>query len=418
MKIISPADDPTLDNGYYLYNGNIHTDRHSIADEILSDPIKLKEYNKTNALRSDEVVKFIFHDEHFSKFDWTKEPPESLQKLYRQRAIQLRDKYKYLIVGYSGGSDSHQILQTFLDNNIFIDEVFTSNWEKLLDGIDRNELASDEHLKFFLEYELNVVPMLKLIKEKSPLTKITVADTSDFLYNDAKSGKFEVLGMLRTNGGSFRGLLVPIPQTMKLFSGYYVNKMSQDSIALISGIDKPLIGIYDKSIFLHFSDVGYTYDKLINNKIIDKTCKIEYFFWTPDFPFIPMKQAHVVKRALETDKIFYSQYINIRDNANRHDLTKKFGHNHWHDFDQILMHKIYPDLKGLNYVVGKPKKISPELKLLSKYHGMENVIAGAYAEAYSYRMKKFAKLKMDMLKYAILSKKYYIGEFQPEFNIR
>lgn len=409
MKIISPTDEPILDNGYYLYNGNIHTDRHSIADEILN------EYKKTNIFNDKSNVKFIFHDNHFSKYDWTKEPSESLQELYKQRAIQLRDKYKYLIVGYSGGSDSHQILQTFLDNDIFIDEVFTSTWEKLLDGIDRSELLVDEHLKFFLEYELNVVPMLKLIKEKSPLTKITVSDSSDFLFNDVKTRNFEILGMLKTNGGSFRGLLVPIPQTMKLFAGYNLNKMSQDSIAFVSGVDKPVLSIDGKSFFASFSDVGYTYDKLMNNKIIDKVCKFEYFFWTPDFPLIPIKQAHVAKKALETDKKFYAVYLNIKNNAIKHELERKFGHNHWHDFDQFLMHKIYPDLRGLNYVVGKPKKISPELKLLSKYHGMENIITGAYTEAYSYRIKKFGNFGNEMLKGSIKTKKYYIGEFEPSW---
>jgi hypothetical protein len=410
MKIISPSDEPTLDNGYYLYNGNIHTDRHSIAEEMLN------QQKTVNSFHTKSNVKFVFHDELFSKFDWAKEPTESLQELYKQRAIQLRDKYKYLIVGYSGGSDSHQILQTFLDNDIFVDEVFTSTWQKLLSGIDRAELSADEHLKFFLEYELNVVPMLKLIKEKSPLTKITVADTSDFLYNDVKTRNFEVMGMLKTNGGSFRGLLVPIPQTIKLFAGYTVNKLSQDGIAFISGVDKPVIQKHGKSIFACFSDVGYTYDKLMNNKVIDKVCKFEYFYWTPDFPLIPIKQAHVVKKALETDKTFFAVYLDITNNAIKHDQNRKFGHNHWHDFDQYLIHKIYPDLKGLSYVVGKPKKISPELKLLSKYHGMESIIEGAYVEAYSYRMKKFGNFENDMLKGTIKTKNYYIGEFEPKWN--
>ena len=79
------------------------------------------------------------------------------------------------------------------------------------------------------------------------------------------------------------------------------------------------------------------------------------------------------------------------------------------------MHKIYPDLRGLNYVVGKPKKISPELKLLSKYHGMENIITGAYTEAYSYRIKKFGNFGNEMLKGSIKTKKYYIGEFEPSW---
>ena len=60
----------------------------------------------------------------------------------------------------------------------------------------------------------------------------------------------------------------------------------------------------------------------MNNKIIDKVCKFEYFFWTPDFPLIPIKQAHVTKKALETDKLFYAIFLNIKNNAYKHDLEK------------------------------------------------------------------------------------------------
>ena len=131
MKIFSYNPDPFLYNGYYLYDGNIHTDRHTIADEIVSDKIKYNEYMK------EDKVSFYFHDDYFSQFDWTKEPQQSLKELYKQRAIQLRDKYDYLILSYSGGSDSHQALETFLNNNIFIDEIFISTWEPNIAGFPR-----------------------------------------------------------------------------------------------------------------------------------------------------------------------------------------------------------------------------------------------------------------------------------------
>ena len=45
-------------------------------------------------------------------------------ELYKQRALQLRDKYDYLILAYSGGADSDNILKVFQQNNIYLDEVW------------------------------------------------------------------------------------------------------------------------------------------------------------------------------------------------------------------------------------------------------------------------------------------------------
>ena len=47
-----------------------------------------------------------------------------LMELYKQRALQLRDRYDYLILGYSGGADSDNILKVFQQNKIHLDEVW------------------------------------------------------------------------------------------------------------------------------------------------------------------------------------------------------------------------------------------------------------------------------------------------------
>ena len=67
--------------------------------------------------------RFCVYDEEFQKYDWTKEPTQSWESLLTQRAQQLRAKYDVLILGFSGGTDSITIYNTFVKNNIFIDEI-------------------------------------------------------------------------------------------------------------------------------------------------------------------------------------------------------------------------------------------------------------------------------------------------------
>ena len=74
------------------------------------------QYARDNNLTIDDI-QYIFNDDKFSKFDWAIEPTESIESLYIKRATEIRKKYDYLILFYSGGIDSHVILETFLNNN-------------------------------------------------------------------------------------------------------------------------------------------------------------------------------------------------------------------------------------------------------------------------------------------------------------
>ena len=64
-----------------------------------------------------------FNEAVYRSRDWTVEPSVDLSELYRRRAQQLRDKYDYLVLWYSSGADSDNVLRSFLDNDILIDEV-------------------------------------------------------------------------------------------------------------------------------------------------------------------------------------------------------------------------------------------------------------------------------------------------------
>jgi hypothetical protein len=86
--------------------------------------------NKVNAIIAaqhrnlgPEGITFHYNDEYWDQIKWHIEPTETLKELYIQRAKQLRKKYKTLILRFSGGADSYNILRTFVDNNIKLDVV-------------------------------------------------------------------------------------------------------------------------------------------------------------------------------------------------------------------------------------------------------------------------------------------------------
>jgi hypothetical protein len=64
------------------------------------------------------VVWYLWYHDTFKNFNKDLLGKIPLKTLYKERAQQLRDNYDELILYYSGGSDSHNILHTFLQNNI------------------------------------------------------------------------------------------------------------------------------------------------------------------------------------------------------------------------------------------------------------------------------------------------------------
>ena len=89
----------------------------------------LKFGNKVEALiyasQNDTKVKFVYHDNVWKNFDRSVLGKVSLNQLYKERAQQLRDSYDYLILYYSGGADSHNVLMSFINNNILFMLIFT-----------------------------------------------------------------------------------------------------------------------------------------------------------------------------------------------------------------------------------------------------------------------------------------------------
>lgn len=87
-------------------------------EKFFSKPMALTKATETN-----QFPEWNFNNETFGAQDWLTDPTISIKELYRIRAQQLRDRYDYIRLEFSGGGDSTTALYSFVNNGIHIDEV-------------------------------------------------------------------------------------------------------------------------------------------------------------------------------------------------------------------------------------------------------------------------------------------------------
>lgn len=242
-------------------------------------------YNKFEAAyrasQQKQSLYWNFHDQAYGKLDWTQRPSGSLDELYRLRAQQLRDKYDYLIVNFSGGMDSWTVLDSFLRNNIKIDEIYT-RWALA----ERNYKAANntvtDSINFTSEFEYAVLPVLEKIKIQYPDINIVIDDFSDAIQAPLSENDYFASNAYQSMLSFFR---------FNRKSVFEMKLNDSVKIGVVHGYDKIKCGIDGRDFFAYFTDsLGGKWDESRN---------IEFFYWTPDFPMIPIMQAHLILEFLE-----------------------------------------------------------------------------------------------------------------------
>jgi hypothetical protein len=93
-------------------------------------------YNKYLALynssKNNKSIQFFCNNQEYDQLDWGKEPEQSFEELMTAHAFYLRNKYERLILGWSGGTDSHTIYNIFKKNKIRIDEIIVKTSNRLM----------------------------------------------------------------------------------------------------------------------------------------------------------------------------------------------------------------------------------------------------------------------------------------------
>jgi len=290
-----------------------------------------KFYNKTLALieskRSGYQLKWIFNDQVYGNINWSSPIEISLTELYRQRAQQLRDQYDYLILYFSGGADSMNVLQAFIDNDIFIDEVIMQIPEPFLQQANATDTSSKN---FFSEIPYSAAPYINKYKGvMNPNTKIRYQDFSKSLLE-----LFNKEDWFETNAPNARFTLGIVGRQVAQLTDPYILKLceTKKSIAQIMGVDKPLVYFDGVNYYAYFSDSNANHVPPINseqNEIFRDVYHAEYFYWTPSMPELVIKQAQEIKKYCEI-------------NTAARDLIAQSLKRHIGDFKPLIHSIVYP----------------------------------------------------------------------------
>ncbi len=259
--------------------------------------------SKIHALQHSTIthkpVEWNFNRREFGQHNWMVEPPETLDQLYQRRARQIREQYDYVIVSFSGGSDSWNIVRAFMDQGLLVDEI-VSNWA--LDANSKYIVLDSKQRDSWnnvAEYHLNCVERIKEIQARSPATKITVNDTSralidTFLTADDASWtatKHEVLNPTGATNFNY-----------KYFSEVRKRFDRDKKIAIVLGQDKPRLIIKDNQLYTYFVDKIMNLISTQDHLVEYPNCHTLFFYWSPESCDMLAKQAHTILRLINQNR--------------------------------------------------------------------------------------------------------------------
>lgn len=376
-------------NGYYSVGAEQFTNRF---------------YAMIKATETNSELYWHYYDEVFDKVDPGKTHNLPLRELYKQRAQQLREKYDYLILNYSGGSDSWNILHTFLANNIKLDCIFTHHPFKF-EGMYTPNTIDRSNYNHYSEWDIVAKKDLEWISKNHPSIRIETGDWTDNLSDSW------------INDDVFSSTLGAMPTVTRSLKAKCFCKAERElvgagkTVGSIYGVDKPYVVEKDNKCFYYFMDRSFM--ALSNPENPDG---VEYFYMTPDFPELAAAQSYRVFSWFSANPEF--RYV-LR--PGKRFLPRDQFHKECNQYMDIVKSIIYPDWDGSRFQTEKQwNEPSPQLygvRPLDTVHLVVPEILSSCA-AWKYYWKDYASridskflLGPDDAGY-IGSRWYYLGAFQ------
>jgi hypothetical protein len=315
--------------GYYLVRDPVNPTAYSSKPQALM-----------HATRVNTWMEWNFNEESFNKVNWSLEPAENLDQLYYQRALQLRQTYDYIILNYSGGSDSKTILDTFLKNNIRIDEILVRWPKKGSEKIYTPNAIDYVPENVYSEWDLVILPDLQRIATQHPNIKITVWDYTEEVEKYYK----DIDWITKVNGEHLNPA-----QIGRYAMGMDIHKRILDrgkKVGHIHGLDKPRVAHENGKFYCFFLDSVANLSGIMYDDSVDVMNVQELFYWTPDFPKIVAKQAHIIARF-------------FRENpALLHLIPRGFvPYTSRTAYEMIIKSLIYPDWDPTRFQAPKPSSV-------------------------------------------------------------
>lgn len=322
----------------------------SVGHEIFTNKILALEH----ASKTKKSISYHYYDEIYNQYDRSLLGKISLDTLYLIRAKQLREKYDFLILNYSGGCDSWNILHTFLKNNIKLDAVFIK-WPVRANKIHKVNPYNTESSNFMSEWELAIKQDLEWLSKKFPEIKIEISDWTDKInpiyYNESRFENqnhfYSAVNLLRV-------------QTFSDIETRLTDKGV--NVGSIFGMDKPILARRGNQVGMGFRDLELC--SVVENPFNQRG--LEFFYWSPDLPDLAFEMAYQVF-------LYLNNFPNFRNLilAENESSPTTLGYEF---FTRQVMKKIlYKDYNLNRFQAEKPKKAKREDKDYWFYENLEFV---------------------------------------------
>jgi len=244
--------------------------------------------------QTDTHPEWDFNRSEFDLVDWKTEPEQSLWSLYAQRARQLREKYDYLILGYSGGSDSKNILDVFLHNGIRLDELATAVSYKSFGNQyqpNPNDFSFVDNVT--AEWEFTAKHDFEWISRHHPEIKLSLYDW------------FEDFDLELPKDWLMQRNTVLVPWGYRRHGIHHLESIYKyPRVCYIMGVDKPRVLLRNGKYYIYFIDKG-CYGMMPPETMVGNAT-IEFFYWAPESVDILRKQAHIMKKHFESSPHLHS----------------------------------------------------------------------------------------------------------------
>jgi len=304
-----------------------------------------KTYSKLLAIeemqRTGIHLEWHFNKEQYGQHDWTVEPTQSIDELYRQRAQEIRDNYDYIVLWYGGGPDAWCMLNTFLKYNIKIDEIahFTSY------EADKDKLSVINKEVFF-----TAIPTTEQIIDSHPWIQHRIVDISEiiskiYLRDDVKWDYiYNIKGIMSANSLARSYIREYVDDYKHIID-------SGKRMCFLWGTEKPRLKQFDGKWHTCFIDV-FSETNLRLQSMWDQGYFDEWFYWAPSTAALIAKQSHLLLKVLNTQSPDSAWFSNISGaHLPQHRVTGKYLRN------DIYHTLIYPGWDPSTIVAPKPHNL-------------------------------------------------------------
>lgn len=323
---------------------NVPLGYYKVNEKIFLD--KIEAILEANTTLSD--ISWHFNEDVFKSVNWKENPSTSLDEYYKIRCLQIREKYDYVIIMASGGADSTNVVWSFLNNGILVDEVVAAAPVSGLKNFDYTS-SDNSTANTISETKYAQLPLLDEISALHPYVKITLNDYFDDIVN------------YNTDEWLYKSADWIHPTTVARYSLEKFKHLkdlaeSGKRIGIVYGIDKPFTAIgKDGSIYLTFSDSTVNVQRPAFEKNYPNVENV-LFYHTPELPQMVVKQAHTVcnwffkPENKQNLKFFYDRRTmstwSFERNRHRHSI-----------YERMIIPLIYPTTVKSVFQGGKPTRM-------------------------------------------------------------